>query len=283
LFRKQLNIISMDIKDFLTTNNAPGTCDDRQSGNPPLVQMNDDDVTMDGNTNGCAFDQNVSNNHPYNNYQPSYQPTQATQQHHQANLGYNNPHQASTSFQYYPGHGGGAYNQTFPQRNSNRHFDQCAGLQQSRPYPAQPYGNNNQFYGNSQQPFMQPMGQQMYNYQQQMPASGQFVANPVQQRRMQNGYNNERRDSARATTVDRNQEENSTSKRSPKKQRKQRITLSEYQRSALENFYHRTTKYPLSDQVEDLSRFTGMTFRELKTWFKNRRSKGRNEGEIIRR
>ena len=64
----------MDIKNFLTTNNAPGNCDDRQSGNPPLVQMNNgDDVTMDDNANGCAFDQNVSNDHPYNNYQVSYQ------------------------------------------------------------------------------------------------------------------------------------------------------------------------------------------------------------------
>ena len=61
----------MDIKDFLTTNNAPGACDDRQSGNPPLVQMNNVDVTMDdnGSTNGSAFDQNMTNYQPYNNYQ----------------------------------------------------------------------------------------------------------------------------------------------------------------------------------------------------------------------
>ena len=63
----------MDIKDFLTTNNAPGNCDDRQSGNPPLVQMNNVDVTIDDNTNGCAFDQNVTSHHPYNNYQVAYQ------------------------------------------------------------------------------------------------------------------------------------------------------------------------------------------------------------------
>ena len=71
----------MDINDYLTSSNTPVNPDDRQSRDPPLIQMNTDDVTVDdvtadsntydvGTTNGCAFDQNVNNYVPHtNNYQ----------------------------------------------------------------------------------------------------------------------------------------------------------------------------------------------------------------------
>jgi len=92
----------------------------------------------------------------------------------------------------------------------------------------------------------------------------------------------ERRRAAAANRAAQRERDAEKEQASPNKKRKQRITLTDQQRNFLESFYNQC-KYPLSDQTESLSYNTGLTFKELKTWFKNRRSKDRREGRLIRR
>jgi len=193
-----------------------------------------------------------------------------------------------------PGYNRGGQTQMPPQ-----HGHANTGGRYGGHYGSQQPNNYHHYHRNQQNAQQQQAGhglggnQQMQTgYQQNQygrdPASSfRFASNYAreayaQEQRHREEAAQERRRAAAANRAAQRERDAEKEQASPNKKRKQRITLTDQQRNFLESFYNQC-KYPLSDQTESLSYNTGLTFKELKTWFKNRRSKDRREGRLIRR